>query len=311
MRPFSISKPAWWVGPTGQAITALAIEAKTDEDYTKALELRTLGSWLQNCSLHNQYGLYHAPEGFVTVETGLRAARLPGLWKALNLLEFCTYDRQTGWVWVYEMAGHQLKLPLNGQDNQIKAASHWYRTMPDNPFLGPFWDRYRAELRLSVPRREGRARQAPSKGLVPGPVQDLDLDPDHARAPAPAPTAGGRGHRGHVFCGQRLCLPRFLFDEFKGQLGPTWTEGQIETWAAAIDKAFVEEARPIVDDPLVVWRREWRAAMEDFARRPRATHTWRDRCPHGGSCGTMRQCADLSSRDGSVSFSAALEQLEA
>lgn len=311
MRPFSTSKPTWWVGPTGKAITDLTIASKVDADYIKALELRVLGTWLQNSTLHNQYGLYHAPEGFVAIESGIRAPSLPGLWKALNLLEFCTYDRQTGWVWVYEMCAHQMKLPLVGLDNQIKAANAWYRSMPDNPFLGPFHDRYKADLRLSVPRREGRAWQAPSKGLVPVPDLDLVQDPDHARA-TPAPTAGGRQHRGHVFCGQRLCLPRFLFDEFKGQLGPTWREGQIEAWAAAIDKVYVDEAKPIVDDPLTVWRQEWRTALKEFSRRPAAAASdWRERCPHGGSCGVPIQCAQRTAREHGTNFGEELEKLTA
>src|SRR5262245_36067404 len=205
MRPFSISKPTWWTGPTGRALSRLAKEATDLSAYTQALELRTLGTWLQTGSQHNQYGLFHAPEEFIVPETGLRATNLPGLWRALFLLEFCTYDRESGWVWVYEMARHQLDLPFNGQDNRIKAAASWYRAMPDNPFLGPFFDRYRVDMRL-VNRREGRPSQAPSKGLVPD--HDLVQDPVHLNGQHGGNGAAPRGkHRGHVVCGQRLCLP--------------------------------------------------------------------------------------------------------
>ncbi len=96
--------------------------------------------------------------------------------------EFAHYDHDAECVWVVEMAKFQLNTPLHEKDHRVKGVNREYNSLPTNCFLGQFFTRYSADLRLDVPRgskgaskshrRDERAR---ADGLVLVPDPDLDL----------------------------------------------------------------------------------------------------------------------------------------
>jgi hypothetical protein len=91
---------------------------------------------------------------------------------------FCWWDEATGWVWVREMARFQFALPLRVADYRCHSAKKWYRSLPPNPFLGLWFDRYAKDFHLAtephaVERRAGPDPEAPSKGLVQPLLQPL------------------------------------------------------------------------------------------------------------------------------------------
>jgi hypothetical protein len=62
---------------------------------------------------------------------------------------------------VIEFAGWQLldnNQPLSPLDWRAKGAARWYAACYDNPFLGPFWDRYHRDLKLGS-RRQGKGEE--------------------------------------------------------------------------------------------------------------------------------------------------------
>lgn len=74
---------------------------------------------------------------------------------ALEAADFALFDAGTGFVWVKEMAKYRLQLnlrPLDPHDNRVKHAQKKYAECRPNPFLGPFFDRYRKDLHLQKRR---------------------------------------------------------------------------------------------------------------------------------------------------------------
>lgn len=109
--------------------------------------------------------------------------------EVLDGLDFCHWDPQSQYVWVVEMAHHQFLTPLKLVDNRCRTAQKWYRELPRNPFLGPWFDRYELDFHLAagdgaVERREGSpsegagggASKPLGRGVYCTAVPSLDLD---------------------------------------------------------------------------------------------------------------------------------------
>lgn len=118
----------------------------------------------------NMIGLYHLPLLYVMEEVGITEA---ALWAAFDLLAserigFAKYDRESGFVWVLEMARYQILGPsdeaLKTTDHRVTGIGRCYRSVADNPFLGEFFDRYGDAFHLE----SRRAFKGSSKGLGRG-----------------------------------------------------------------------------------------------------------------------------------------------
>lgn len=86
----------------------------------------------------------------------------------LAQVEFAEYDLATEHVWVHEMAKYRLtlhKTALKPTDNRAVHARSLYGRLKPNPFLVPFFKRYRADLHLDKPRRFEGAPNILRRGL--------------------------------------------------------------------------------------------------------------------------------------------------
>lgn len=163
MRTFSKLKSTFYTGSTGRAL-------RTIKPPGEAKDAVLVAGYLVSGPTANQYGLYQLDLETVALHLPCTLAEVRRALEQLELQEFSVYDDDTRWVWVINMAAQQHDVPLRPHDNLVKASKRWYSTLPNNPFLGPFYDRYHTDLRLDYagerdPAVDRRAFQAPSKGL--------------------------------------------------------------------------------------------------------------------------------------------------
>lgn len=149
MRDYAKVVPKFWPGETCKAL-----RKKGPEGVIAALYLMTApGS--------NMLGIYYQPILYMAHETGLGfEGASKGLQDCIDA-GFCSYDADTETVWVHEMASYQIAKQLKASDNRCAGIQRDYDTLPDNPFLGAFFDRYQTCFNLS----ERREFKAPSKPL--------------------------------------------------------------------------------------------------------------------------------------------------
>lgn len=148
MREYSVVTPGFWNGGTGRRIRAAGVAA------------RVAAMYLLTGSQANALGLYYMPLAFMAHETGLGEAETTRAMAVLQDLGFCRYDADSECVWVPEMARFQVAGRLKPADHRVRFVNDLYARLPDNPFLGPFFDRYAADLCLAG-RRDGAGDGAP------------------------------------------------------------------------------------------------------------------------------------------------------
>ncbi|WEM01126.1 hypothetical protein [Delftia tsuruhatensis] len=152
MRDYAKAVPKMWHGKTFKALR------KQPEGLVVALYLMTSPS-------SNMLGLYAQPVLYMAYETGLgeEGAR-KGLQQCIEA-GYCSYDDESEFVWVHEMASYQIASELKGSDLRCKGIQKDYDALPDNPFLGEFFDRYAEAFHLHGRRGEEGATQPPCKPL--------------------------------------------------------------------------------------------------------------------------------------------------
>lgn len=134
-------------------------------------DVRELQLYLATAPNNEMYGLYYKPLTTMAEELG---RPLEVISASLAVLEgpeinYCAYDYENSWVWVFEMARIQMKLPLLPRDYKVTAANRWYQGLMKNAHLGPYFDRYRDDLHLEPPRREWTSAAPPPAPLAPRP----------------------------------------------------------------------------------------------------------------------------------------------
>ncbi|WP_250438774.1 hypothetical protein [Delftia tsuruhatensis] len=152
MRDYAKAVPKMWHGKTFKALR------KQPEGLVVALYLMTSPS-------SNMLGLYAQPVLYMAYETGLgeEGAR-KGLQQCIEA-GYCSYDDESEFVWVHEMASYQIASELKGSDLRCKGIQKDYDALPDNPFLGEFFDRYAEAFHLHGRRGVEGATQPPCKPL--------------------------------------------------------------------------------------------------------------------------------------------------
>ncbi|RRU23602.1 hypothetical protein [Stenotrophomonas sp. 278] len=149
MRDYAKVVPTFWTGETGKAI-----RKRGPEGVVVAL-------YLMSSPTSNMLGLYYQPILYMAHETGLG---IEGASKGLrDCIEegFCLYDEVTEFVWVQEMASFQIGKGLKASDNRCVGIQREYDSLPVNPFLGRFFDRYLEDFHL----KNRRGRGVPSNPL--------------------------------------------------------------------------------------------------------------------------------------------------
>lgn len=154
MREYAKALPRMWQGKTMKALR------RDPEGVIVALYLMTSPS-------SNMLGLYAQPLLYMAYETGLgeEGAR-KGLRRCIEA-GFCSYDEESEFVWVHEMASYQIASELKSSDKRCVGIQKDYDALSDNPFLGAFFDRYATAFHLTERRGNESpidgASQAPSK----------------------------------------------------------------------------------------------------------------------------------------------------
>ncbi|MBN6517035.1 hypothetical protein JZM36_09170 [Acinetobacter pittii] len=157
MRDYGKVSPHFWTGITGKQLR------ECSESIIVAMYLIT--------SPHaNMLGLYYMPILYIAHETGLG---LEGAEKGLEWackVGFCSYDNVSEMIWVHEMARFQVAESLKESDNRCKGIQKDYDSLPSNPFLEDFYNKY-FEAFCMTHRREGKnnhyvEKEAPNKVLL-------------------------------------------------------------------------------------------------------------------------------------------------
>lgn len=143
MRAYAKVAPTFWTGRTGKELRA------------KGPEAVIVAVYLMTSPHSNMLGLFYQPLPHMVHETGLS---LEGATKGLRwAIEagFCQFDEASEFVWVPSMAAYQIAKALKPKDHQCAGIQRDYDALPDNPFLGAFFERYREAFHLEKRRDSG------------------------------------------------------------------------------------------------------------------------------------------------------------
>ena len=157
MRDYAKVSPQFWIGSTGRRIRKGGQEAQI------------VAMYLLTCPSSSMIGMYYLPVATIAHDTGLS---IEGACKGLKgAIEagFCSYDDESGVVWVHEMARYQIGDQLSAADKRCNGVQNDYDKMMENPFLSAFYERYHRAFNMKR-RREYTAidtspLEAPSKAL--------------------------------------------------------------------------------------------------------------------------------------------------
>jgi hypothetical protein len=135
MRPSSTVLTSRWTDETGRRVRALGREAML------------VSAYLETCANSDAYGLFLLPFSTLASELAFEDARedLRQVLKALGHARVAYYPPDEQWVWVKRQAQTHFapngKAPARG-DHRVRGMQKWYDDLPDNPYLGHFFDYY-------------------------------------------------------------------------------------------------------------------------------------------------------------------------
>lgn len=140
MRDYAKVSPQFWIGTTGKALRMAGHEAQI------------VALYLLTNPHANMLGLYYLPKLFLAHETGLSIeGATKGLARCIDV-QFCSYDAQTEIVWVHQMAAYQIGEQLSENDKRCIGIQNEYDSLPENPFLQAFFERYATAFHMRKAR---------------------------------------------------------------------------------------------------------------------------------------------------------------
>jgi hypothetical protein len=154
MRDYAKVLPKMWHGKT------------TKDLRRRGSEALLVGLYLMTSPSSNMLGLYNQPLLYMAHETGLG---IEGATKGLQqCIEagFCSYDEDSEFVFVFEMAKYQVSEELKGSDLRCKGIQKEYDGLPSNPFLGDFYDQYVNAFHMTARRNSGGDNEGAMKPLT-------------------------------------------------------------------------------------------------------------------------------------------------
>ncbi len=177
MRPYAKVTPSLWIGGTGR-------ELRKRGDHSQLLAL-----YLMTAPLSNMLGLYYLPKAIIVHETGLDAASVHQALHCCIQAGFCQYDEDSQMVWVPNMARFQVEAQLNPKDKRCAGIQSEYDRLPDNPFLGAFYEKYVDAFCLIRSRRGSRETGSPPEARSRGhrsqeQEQEQEQEQDKGQHPA-------------------------------------------------------------------------------------------------------------------------------
>lgn len=153
MRGYAKISPQFWIGDTGRKLRDAGQEAML------------VGLYLLSNPHANMLGLYYLPKLFIAHETGLGLeGASKGLRRAIEAA-FCSYDEASEMVFIHEMARYQIADQLAPTDKQCAGIQREYDSLPSNPFLSAFYEKYAEAFHLKTRRENGRASEGASMPL--------------------------------------------------------------------------------------------------------------------------------------------------
>lgn len=148
MRDYGKVSPHFWTGTTGKKLR-------------NSPEAVIVAMYLMTSPHANMLGLYYMPLLYVAHETGLGfEGASKGLRSACEA-GFCSYDEASEMVWVHEMARFQVADSLKPADNRCKSVQKDYDSLPSNPFLAGFFDKYATAFCMTQKRGENTEINSP------------------------------------------------------------------------------------------------------------------------------------------------------
>ena len=157
MREYGKVSPHFWTGSTGKQLR-------------QCPESLVVSMYLMTSPHANMLGLYYIPLLYVAHETGLG---MEGASKGLQWAceaGFCSYDHDSEMVWVHEMARFQIADKLKSTDKRSIGVQNEYNSLPSNPFLASFYDKYSQAFCMTEKRensvKKSMKNEAPLKPLA-------------------------------------------------------------------------------------------------------------------------------------------------
>lgn len=243
MRDYAKVEPKMWHGQTLKNLRR------------KGPEALVVGFYLMTSPSSNMLGLYSQPILYMAHETGLGIeGAMKGLQHCIEA-SLCSYDDESEMVWVHEMARYQIASELKASDLRCKGIQKEYDGLPDNPFLGAFFDRYVKDFHLSNRREFGvkssGTTQAPTKPL-PSQEQEQEQEQELASPQAALPPATASPAK----TGTRLPGDWTLPDEWRAWAIEARPDLDVGTVADSFHDFWV--AKPGKDGRKADWLATWR-----------------------------------------------------
>ncbi|HZW61290.1 MAG TPA: conserved phage C-terminal domain-containing protein [Candidatus Babeliales bacterium] len=153
MRNFAKVSPQIWINDRGKQLKRLGIKAQF------------LAFYLSTNPHACMIGIYYLPIAFIAHETGIPYEEVITTLKQLEDINYCTYDKQSEYIWVHDMAFEQIDIELKPQDNRVKGVNDLFHALPDLPFLNEFLNIYSQPFHIKSKEKQGSDLVVPSEPL--------------------------------------------------------------------------------------------------------------------------------------------------
>jgi hypothetical protein len=140
MRNYGKISPQFWMGKTGKSLRREGVQAQM------------VALYLISSPHANLLGLYYLPLSYIAHDTGLSLEDAERGLQGCVVSGLCLYDDVSDMVWVLEMARFQVAESLSQRDKRIASVQHEYASLPANPFLPAFYERYGAAFLMAYAR---------------------------------------------------------------------------------------------------------------------------------------------------------------
>jgi len=135
MRDYGKITPAFWIGRTGRAL-------RGDP------HAQLVAAYLLTAPQSSMIGVYYCPIATISNDIGIPfEGASKGLRRGVDE-GFCTFDDETDWVWVHEMARFQIADRLKPTDNMVKSIARDFEKLPETFLKQGFYNRYREPFHL-------------------------------------------------------------------------------------------------------------------------------------------------------------------
>ena len=152
MKSYSKISSRFWTGATGRQLR-------------KCPQAQIVAMYLCTAPMANMIGVYYLPLSYISADTGLTTEdAMEGL-RRVSEAGFCTYDAQTEYVFVHEMASWQIGESLKESDNRTAKVLALLKECPKR-LAQAFSQKYRKKYSVDFSEWLGTPFEAPSKPVA-------------------------------------------------------------------------------------------------------------------------------------------------